>query len=161
MFLREDDGDDTCGCTMGSSCAFHAEQGRREREAARADFIRRGINPDAEVTEDLAEIWGSVSLTPELTKRQKEAIQRILFPLGGAPEVTAAEAGWHHEVKSRFDKAMAEAQKRGFSVYQEPPKPKRGKAPKTKGKTGPSNAPLTYDEFIVDLFSKGRSTKRG
>lgn len=72
---------DTCGCDYGKSCDYHREMQDRHDREYRQDSIRRGINPDAEVTEDLVEILFLIEGCDSLSRNQKDAIQRILFPI--------------------------------------------------------------------------------
>lgn len=78
-----DPGDDkeTCDCTFGSECDYHAKQHEYEDRRYREESIRKGINPDAQVTEDLCELLFALERCDSLSRRQKDAIQRIIFPL--------------------------------------------------------------------------------
>lgn len=75
------DENDTCECTFGKSCDYHRELSEASERHYREQSISKGINPDAEVSEDLAEILFLVEGCDSLSRRQKDAIQRILFPL--------------------------------------------------------------------------------
>jgi hypothetical protein len=79
-----DDDDDTCGCVGygGKQCDYHAQAARARDEADRRFFRSRGVNPDAEVTNDLLDIMLKVETSPSLSLQQRWAIKRILFPAG-------------------------------------------------------------------------------
>jgi hypothetical protein len=76
---------DSCDCTYGKFCAYHAEQSRKSSEAYREQAFAEGWNPDGNVDEDLAEVMMTVETSPALSENQKVAIRRILFPLRGRP----------------------------------------------------------------------------
>ena len=72
---------DTCDCTFGKSCDYHQKLSDESSRRAREDLESRGINPDGQVTEELAELLFLVEGCDSLSRRQKDAIQRIIFPL--------------------------------------------------------------------------------
>ena len=73
------DGEDTCGCTMGTSCSFHAQEQARRTAEYRAECAHNGEDPDASV-EGLEGIVMAVELSPYLSDYQKQASRRIMFP---------------------------------------------------------------------------------
>lgn len=77
-FYSDDEDCPDCGSMF--LCAFHAEPGKRAQEARRAEMRDRGIDPDAEVSGELASIWLALSMANCLSQNQKDAIERILFP---------------------------------------------------------------------------------
>ena len=71
---------DSCDCTMGYSCEWHARQQRERSEAEHAAYRVRGVNPNATI-EGLEEIIFAVSCCSAISGDQKEAIMRVLFPV--------------------------------------------------------------------------------
>jgi hypothetical protein len=79
-----DDDDDTCGCEGygGKRCDYHERAARERDEENRRFFKSRGVNSDAEVTDDLLDIMLKVETSPSLSLQQRWAIKHILFPAG-------------------------------------------------------------------------------
>lgn len=78
----DDDGDE-CGCTFGRSCETHARRAEESSRAVRREMVARGVDPDAQVDGNLAEILMLVARSRSLSQNQKDAIERIMFPLKG------------------------------------------------------------------------------
>lgn len=73
--------DDCCPCTFGKSCAYHAEQERRETQTFRENARREGWNPDGGVDEHMVGLMLTVETSPVLSDYQKLAIRRIVWPV--------------------------------------------------------------------------------
>lgn len=83
-----DDGSDECGCVMGRSCAYHAEEHARRRAETAAQMKAEGWgdNPDAPVPDELVPLLLELGSDDSLSENEKREIRRALFekPTGGA-----------------------------------------------------------------------------
>ncbi len=76
---------DSCDCTYGKFCTYHAEQSRKSSEAYREQALAEGWNPDGDVDDSLVGALLAIETSPALSHHQKVAVRRILFPLRGRP----------------------------------------------------------------------------
>ena len=84
--FNSDDGEDTCGCTMGHACSYHAEQHARRRGETAAQMRVEGWgDPDAHVPEALIPFLLELEGDDSLSNDQKRQIRRMLFAREAAP----------------------------------------------------------------------------
>lgn len=72
------DDKDTCDCTFGQSCTYHAEPQKRSARETEQQMRAEGWDPNAQV-DGLEEVLISVALSTALSEDKKRRIRSIIF----------------------------------------------------------------------------------